>query len=555
MRDPGRRRSRLAWTIAALCIAGGSAGAGVVVAGASAVAYRTALARTASVESTLTVQGKVEPEARATADFGASGTVSAVDVRQGETVRAGETLATLVPTSLEEAVTAAKATLEAAEAKLASDEESESSSVTTTTAAAGSSAGTTSTSSASSALSAAQATVVADQRKLDAAQEVVSTHLLAAKETCDESSEAGSSSTSGSTTASATDAAAISAGSVSGAEGSPVTSSSSDSDTDSASTTCRSELSTALAAEATVSRDERALTRAESSLASLFSSESATSAAAAGSSDSSSAAGASDSKATADDPSSSSETVTAATLAQDQESIDDDRASLFAAQASLAARDLVTPISGTVAAVDLSVDESVTAGSTSDAITVISAGSFEATATLTESEAAQVAVGDSVRVSVVGISGALKGTVTRVGPVDVSGGNTYPLVVSLSTGADDIYTGTSAEISVVLKRLEDVLAVPTSAVRTRSSGHSTVEELSNGQVRDVPVKVGVVGDLYTEVLAGVAKGARVVLADESSPVPTSNTTSSFGGVSALDGNTSTFQGGTGAGVGRFSPKG
>jgi hypothetical protein len=239
--------------------------------------------------------------------------------------------------------------------------------------------------------------------------------------------------------------------------------------------------------------------------------------------------------------------VTGATLADDQEKIDDDQATLFNDQQSLAAAVLTSPVAGTVVAMGIVAGQVVSSGSTTAVITVISANTFEATATLTAANAATVAVGDIATVSVVGVSDPMQGTVTRVGPVDVSAGNTYPLVIALPTGSHGIYTGSTAQITVQLQVATDALVVPTPAVHTTSVGHPYVLTLHGGATQKVPVKVGVIGTEYTQVTSGVRAGEPVVLAQLTTPVPTSNDTSPFGGVSALNGSSSfTFRGPRGA---------
>ena len=58
------------------------------------------------------------------------------------------------------------------------------------------------------------------------------------------------------------------------------------------------------------------------------------------------------------------------------------------------------------------------------------------------------------------------------------------------------------------------------------------------------VKVGMVGDEYTQVLSGLTPGQSVVLADYAEAVPSSNTdTTSFGGLGGLGGGGGFFGGG------------
>ena len=77
---------------------------------------------TGTIQQTVTSSGTIEPASQATLNFAVSGTVTAVNVKAGQTVTAGQTLATIDTTALTEQVNAAQAQLTAAEDRLATDE-------------------------------------------------------------------------------------------------------------------------------------------------------------------------------------------------------------------------------------------------------------------------------------------------------------------------------------------------------------------------------------------------------------------------------------------------
>ena len=64
--------------------------------------------------------------------------------------------------------------------------------------------------------------------------------------------------------------------------------------------------------------------------------------------------------------------------------------------------------------------------------------------------------------------------------------------------------------------------MPTSAVQTLGT-RSYVIELANGQLTRKVIQVGMVGDVYTQVVSGLSAGQNVVLADYAEAVPSSNT--------------------------------
>lgn len=79
---------------------------------------------TGTIQQTVTSSGTIEPASSASLNFAVSGTVTAVNVKAGQTVTAGQVLATVDTTALSEQVSAAQAQLTAANDRLASDEAS-----------------------------------------------------------------------------------------------------------------------------------------------------------------------------------------------------------------------------------------------------------------------------------------------------------------------------------------------------------------------------------------------------------------------------------------------
>ena len=580
------------WLIAvAAAIVGLGIGIGLWATGASAVTgYRTATAATATVTKTLEVTGAASAVHQAAAEFQVDGTVSAVDVSLNQRVTAGETLASLRTTALEKDLSSAQTTLTAAEAKLSEDESSQSSSSSTSsdtsssTAAAATASTTTTTttttapsgtgpSSSTTALAKAQQAVVSAQQTADNDAATADAALKEAQTACSSPSTGTTPSTGPSTTPTtkpSTKPATSPPASTASTSGAATTAA------------CLGALAKAQSAQQQVQTDQAALAKAETTLAKLLSSSSNSSSSpgagtgSAGASGSGSKTGGSGGSATT--PSSGTSTKptsgsnpngggsatgndgstasdSAAQLASDQASIDSAKASLIKAQQNLADAQLTTPISGTVAAVSLSAGQSVSAGSATDAITIVNSGSFQATAILTPTQANEVKVGDATQVTVTGTGGTLDGTVARVGPVDTSSSSyTYPLVVALPAGSHGIASGSAAQLTVTLAEAKNVEVVPTSTVHTTGAG-SYVEVIKTGQAARQVVQVGVVGAEYTQITSGLSSRAEVVLADLSQAVPSSSTTTSSSS-GLLGGGGGRLQvGGSFPGGGRFTISG
>ncbi len=145
---------------------------------------------------------------------------------------------------------------------------------------------------------------------------------------------------------------------------------------------------------------------------------------------------------------------------------------------------------------------------------------------------------------------------SQVGPVQSgSSGYTYPVVVVAAVvRRAGCSRARRANVVIATGEVANVVAVPTSAVQTLGS-RSYVGMLSNGTLTRKVIKVGMVGDTYTQVLSGLTPGQSVVLADYAEPVPSSNT-NTFGGFGGLLGGGSAaavFGGGGGFRVQRIRP--
>jgi multidrug efflux pump subunit AcrA (membrane-fusion protein) len=200
--------------------------------------------------------------------------------------------------------------------------------------------------------------------------------------------------------------------------------------------------------------------------------------------------------------------------------------------------------------VDIAAGDTVGADSSTDIITIIGTNSYEVEGTLTSSQVPLVKVGQSATVQVDGTSGSVDGTVSQVGPVQSSDGEySYPVVVDLPASNQTLFTGSTANVVIDTGSVSNVLAVPTSAIETTGT-RSYVLESDKGELTRKVIKVGMVGDTYTQVLSGLNAGQSVVLADYAEAVPSSNTdlTNALGGGGGFGGFGG---GGFGGGAGTF----
>ncbi len=544
----GHRRAVLVGGVVAVVVLGGGVAAWAEV-GSSAAGYRMATVTRADIGTTLSVVGNVEPVSDAAASFQVAGQVATVTVTPGQQVMAGQTLGTLSTTALSESVSSAQSTVAADEAKLVEDEESQASAASSSSSSASKSPASTPTSTTTTTptrgTSGGQnATVTADQSTLTADESTLSTDQH--KEAAD-LVQAQSDCTSANTSTTAGQA------------------------------TCEAALQTVSADEQQVSKDQTTVSKDETALGQALAAESSgggssTSSttdtgsgnsgsgptqgghalAAAdgdagntGSGSGSAATGTGSDASATGSGSSGGNSDTPAQIASDQANIDSAEADLTNAEQSLNEATLNSPISGTVVSVAIAAGDTVSADSSTDIVTIIGTKSYEVEGTLDSSQVPSVKVGQSATVQVDGANGSLDGTVSQVGPVQSSDGDyTYPVVVDLPATNDTLFTGSTANLVIDTGSVSNVVAVPTSAVETAGT-RTYVLEFDKGVLTRKVIKVGMVGDTYTQVVSGLSSGQSVVLADYAEAVPSSNTdlTNALGGGGGFGGAGSFFGGG------------
>ncbi len=211
-------------------------------------------------------------------------------------------------------------------------------------------------------------------------------------------------------------------------------------------------------------------------------------------------------------------------VAKTQASVDEAKAKLVEAEQALEGAALTSPITGTVGAVTAAVGDNVGAGEA--VVTVIGAGAATVTATVPLEQREKLAVGQEATVTPVGTSTAVPGTVTKVGTLPDTTSETvaYPVTITVASPPATMAAGSTASATVTVATAEDVLTVPTSAVR-----RGMVTVLSGEQQVPTRVTVGAVGAARTEIKEGLAEGDQVVLADLDAPLPSNDQPSGPGG--------------------------
>ncbi|GAB2781155.1 efflux RND transporter periplasmic adaptor subunit [Nocardioides salsibiostraticola] len=204
-------------------------------------------------------------------------------------------------------------------------------------------------------------------------------------------------------------------------------------------------------------------------------------------------------------------------------------ATVVGAAQSLDAATLTATFRGTVAAVTVEVGDQAGSGATSTnagsggatattvstaAVTVITPKTFVVTADVAADDIDQVSEGLQVTITPSGAAEDVYGTVAEVGRVaeaDDSGAATFPVTVTVTGTQDGLYAGTSADLSIIVKQIPDVLTVPTSAVSSED-GTTYVDKIDGSTTERTTVEVGQTFGAATEITAGLVEGDQMEVA-------------------------------------------
>lgn len=505
--------------------------------------YRTAAVQTGAATHVLVSSGTIGPALAKTVSFPTSGTVASVRVRVGQPVSAGTVLATLDSTAQSAAVTMAKSTLADAQLTLyqAENGQIEQSGGQSPGGASARSAGVTATTAmisvgtgrSGSSPSGGTTTIVAAQRKLLAAQKQVDAMLgrtkaaLALADTLCTASPSPTTSASSSTlpTSVPTPSATSDLGSTPPGRipGSP------------APTTCSAALQQVLTDQTMTLAQQEALSGQEAALTALLGRASGS----ATGSRSGATTGSGVSRPSGTTSSGATVAASAAQLAADQAAVDAAQAELMVAQQNLVQTTIRSPIKGSVVAVGLTVGQR----SGTNGVEVVGSSAHVVTTDVPVADIDTIKVGQGVTVTLDGSVTTLVGTVVQVPVAPVSEGTTtsYAVVVGLAGAPTGLRDGAGATVAIRTGFVAGAVVVPTSAVHYVGS-LALVTTVVDGATTAVPVRVGVVGPVWTAVTASRAgtlpAGAAVVLADLSEPLPTSNPTTGrtgFGGAARFAG--------------------
>ncbi|MFO6451920.1 efflux RND transporter periplasmic adaptor subunit [Aeromicrobium sp. LTX1] len=219
---------------------------------------------------------------------------------------------------------------------------------------------------------------------------------------------------------------------------------------------------------------------------------------------------------------------TSAQQAANTAKVESARADVAAAEDALEAATLTAPFAGTVASVGYEKGDRVggssgssgsggsggaTGASTTDStgITVITPRRFVLTASVSAADVERIEAGLQAQVTPTGATEPVFGTVQSVGrvaEVGTDGTATFPVTIALTGEQEDLYAGTSADVSIIVESRADVLTVPTAAITTED-GQAYVTKVTDGKAERTAVEIGDTAGMSTEIVKGLEEGDTV----------------------------------------------
>lgn len=193
-----------------------------------------------------------------------------------------------------------------------------------------------------------------------------------------------------------------------------------------------------------------------------------------------------------------------------QAALEREQVAVEQAQRNLEKAKIYAPFDGYIAQVNFSVGDSA---GTATAIVIVDTSSLQVKVTVAEVDMAKLKVGQTASMTLDALPGkTYNAKVLTIGPVGTitQGVVNYPVTVVVTDADSAIKPGMTANLNIVVDRRENVLLIPTRAVRTQGN-QKTVNVLYKGQTIQVPVGIGLTNDQSAEVTSGLQEGDTVIL--------------------------------------------
>ena len=183
------------------------------------------------------------------------------------------------------------------------------------------------------------------------------------------------------------------------------------------------------------------------------------------------------------------------------------RSELELARQQLADSVMASPIDGAVSVKQASVGEYLAAGA--PVATVVRLDPLRLRVSIPEREAADVRVGQTVRLTVEGDATAYQGRVVRLSPIVQEANRTLSIEAEVPNGRAALKPGAFARAEVLTETSQPVIRVPGSAIVT-FAGIEKVLVVRDGKIAELRVQTGRRSQESVEIVSGLRAGEQVV---------------------------------------------
>lgn len=215
-----------------------------------------------------------------------------------------------------------------------------------------------------------------------------------------------------------------------------------------------------------------------------------------------------------------------------QATLDNANLAVEQAKRNLENASLYATMNGLVSAVNFNAGD--TASGT--AVSIVDASNLQVSATIAEVDMSKVKVGETAEMTLDALTGkTYTAAVIAFSPVGTvsSGVVNYPVTLLITNADDAIRAGMTANLAIETERRDNVLVIPTKAVRTQGT-QKVVSILVNGKTVQTAVTTGLSNDTSIEITGGLQEGDVVVLNQTTTSTSAQN---AGGGMNLLGGIT------------------
>ena len=181
----------------------------------------------------------------------------------------------------------------------------------------------------------------------------------------------------------------------------------------------------------------------------------------------------------------------------------------------------------------INIDEGDSVDTSTNVFNIVDDSSFKIYTSIDESDITKVRVDQEVEINVSALDKGLTGVVEQIDAQATESGQSTTFGVKIDVSSteeneqdfENVYSGMSSELSIVIKESNDILIAPINAVSSRK-GVSTVTVKNGEETTMVEVEVGIQDSSYVEIVSGLNEGDTIIYTQAN---PSNSMSSMMGG--------------------------